>query len=504
MAALTAWTAQGLPDDPGAWLYRVAYNSLIGDLRRKSGRLRILERAADDLAEAAIRPAPPYFAGEVRDDMLRMLFVCCDDAIPRESRLVLALKTLCGFSTAEIALRLFTSEANVHKRLARARDRLREAPPDVETPPLETLRSRLPSVHAVLYLLFNEGYLSAHAEQAIRRELCDEAIRLATLLAEHPVGAVPETFALLALMHLHAARLGARVDGTGGLLLLEEQDRSLWDRERMQLGAEWLARAASGEVFSRFHAEAGIAAEHCFAPSFRADPLEGDRRPLCDAGAHRPVAAAHAEPGGRRRRVARAGGRARRAARRSRRPPGWPAPTSGTPCWATCIGAPGTWKSRNSTGSERWPPRPRRPCGSSSGAGWQRWPSCDRRELAGWDQSAFSPFFRETSPPYRIPSPLASGHCFDSAAAPKCRFAALGLDPSPWSGGAPSRPTALFAPTVAFSLPEPSDAKLPDKGPLISGANPPRAASSPPSRRPTAGLPGRREPPSRGGALGGR
>jgi len=202
--------------------------------------------------------------------MLRMLFVCCDETIPRESQLVLALKTLCGFSTAEIALRLFTSGANVYKRLARARDRLREVPPDVETPPLDTLRSRLSSVHAVLYLLFNEGYLSAHAEQAIRRELCDEAIRLATLLAEHPAGAVPETFALLALMHLHAARLGARCDGTGGLLLLEEQDRSVWDRERMRLGAAWLERSAHGEVFSRFHAEAGIAAEHCFAPSFAA------------------------------------------------------------------------------------------------------------------------------------------------------------------------------------------------------------------------------------------
>jgi RNA polymerase sigma-70 factor (ECF subfamily) len=123
-------------------------------------------------------------------------------------------------------------------------------------------------VHAVLYLLFNEGYLSAHAEEAIRRELCDEAIRLATLLAEHAVGAVPETSALLALMHLHAARLGGRRDAMGGLLLLEEQDRSEWDREQMRLGAEWLARSATGEVFSRFHAEAGIAAEHCFAPSF--------------------------------------------------------------------------------------------------------------------------------------------------------------------------------------------------------------------------------------------
>jgi RNA polymerase sigma-70 factor (ECF subfamily) len=268
LAALTVWTVRGLPEDPGAWLYRVAFNKLMGELRRKAGRLRILERAAHAVAGSGDSPAPSHFAGEVRDDLLRMLFVCCDDGIPRESRLVLALKTLCGFSAAEIALRLFTSEANVHKRLARARDRLREVAPDTQTPSLEALRSRLPSVHAVLYLLFNEGYLSAHAEQAIRRELCDEAVRLATLLAEHPVGAVPETFALLALMHLHAARLGARRDGTGGLLLLEEQDRSLWDRKRMGLGAEWLERAAGGEVFSRFHAEAGIAAEHCFAPSF--------------------------------------------------------------------------------------------------------------------------------------------------------------------------------------------------------------------------------------------
>ncbi len=269
LTALTAWTARGLPEDPGAWLYRVAYNNLSGDLRRAAGRLRILERSADAVRDGSgHNPPRSDGADDVGDDMLRMLFICCADVIPRESRLVLALKTLCGFSVGEIALRLFTSEANVYKRLARARDRLRETPPDIQTPPLEALKSRLPSVHAVLYLLFNEGYLSAHPEQAIRRELCDEAIWLATLLAEHPVGAVPETFALLALMHLHAARLAARQDAMGGLLLLEEQDRSLWDRDRMQLGAEWLERAADGEIFSRFHAEAGIAAEHCFAPSF--------------------------------------------------------------------------------------------------------------------------------------------------------------------------------------------------------------------------------------------
>jgi RNA polymerase sigma-70 factor (ECF subfamily) len=244
MTALSTWTAQGLPSDPGAWLYRVARNQLLGELRRESGRLRILEQASPGLAGEDDGSPAFFFPGEVRDDLLRMLFICCDDAIPRESQLVLALKTLCGFSTGEIALRLFTSEANVHKRLGRARDRLREAAPTGETPPLEALRSRLPGVHEVLYLLFNEGYLSAHTELTIRRELCEEAIRLATLLADHPVGQAPETFALLALLHLHAARLGARIDGDGGLLLLEEQDRSLWDRDRIGVGAMWLARAA--------------------------------------------------------------------------------------------------------------------------------------------------------------------------------------------------------------------------------------------------------------------
>jgi RNA polymerase sigma-70 factor (ECF subfamily) len=197
-----------------------------------------------------------------------MLFVCCDDAIPRDSRLVLALKTLCGFSTAEIALRLFLSEANVLKRLGRARERLREVPPDFDSLPLQAMQSRLASVHVVLYLLFNEGYLSTQSDRMIRREMCDEAIRLTTLLTEHSVGATPETFALLALMHLHAARLTARLDVMGGLLLLEEQDRSLWDQDQIRLGAEWLQKAARGETFTRFHAEAGIAAEHAFAASF--------------------------------------------------------------------------------------------------------------------------------------------------------------------------------------------------------------------------------------------
>jgi RNA polymerase sigma factor (sigma-70 family) len=268
MAALSSWIGSGVPDDPAGWLYRVARNDLLGALRKDAGRLRILEAGAGDLVRDQVQPVTVRFDAEVSDDLLRMLFICCDDSIPPGSRLVLALKTLCGFSTAEIALRLFTSEANVLKRLGRARERLRAHPPDLDVLAPEAVRSRLPSVHLVLYLLFNEGYLSATSDRMVRRELCEEAIRLATLLARHPVGATPETFALLALMHLHAARLAGRLDEAGALLVLESQDRSQWDADHLRMGAEWLQKSAVGASFTRFHAEAGIAAEHAFAPSF--------------------------------------------------------------------------------------------------------------------------------------------------------------------------------------------------------------------------------------------
>jgi RNA polymerase sigma factor (sigma-70 family) len=269
MTALERWTVAGLPDNPPAWLFRVAYNNLLGELRQRSGRRRILEQNVTDELAALPNEAENFLAGEVQDDLLRMLFVCCDDAIPEDSQLVLALKTLCGFSIREIALRLFTTEENVYKRHARARSRLQERPFRPGELMGEQLAARRPAVHRILYLLFTEGYLSSHAKVAIRRELCDEAIRLATLLAEHSVGQVPETFALLALMHLHAARLTARQDNSGGLLLFEEQDRERWDRNQIQIGLEWLAKSAEGDCFSRYHAEAGIAAEHCLAPSFR-------------------------------------------------------------------------------------------------------------------------------------------------------------------------------------------------------------------------------------------
>ncbi len=270
MTALETWTVAGLPDDPSAWLFRVAHNNVMGELRQRTRRRRILEQIANGGSDSPENASELLLAGEVRDDLLRMLFVCCDQVIPVESQLVLALKTLCGLDIREIALRLFTSEANVYKRLGRARSRLRELPHLLGELTGEQYSSRLPSVHQILYLLFTEGYLSSHAEVAIRQELCDEAIRLAAILVEHPVGQTPETFALMALMHLHAARMTSRQSASGGLLLLEEQDRNLWDQHEIQVGLEWLAKSAQGDHFSRFHAEAGTAAEHCLAPSFSA------------------------------------------------------------------------------------------------------------------------------------------------------------------------------------------------------------------------------------------
>jgi RNA polymerase sigma-70 factor (ECF subfamily) len=269
LAAVESWKegAGGLPENPSAWLYRAAHNSLLDELRRRARRDRLVEQHCAEAPDERADEPSAFLPGDVQDDLLRMLFVCCDDAVPVESQLVLALKILCGFDVREIALRLFLSEANVYKRLARGRSRLREVSMSGDELTSAQLSARLPAVHAVLYLLFTEGYLSSCAEEAIRRELCDEAIRLAHVLGEHRVGETPETFALLALMHLHNARMTSRQDGSGGLLLLEEQDRDLWDQREIHVGLSWLERSAQGDAFSRYHAEAGIAAEHCLAPS---------------------------------------------------------------------------------------------------------------------------------------------------------------------------------------------------------------------------------------------
>lgn len=270
--ALSTWRRDGLPDNPSAWLTSVARNTVLDAFRRQ----KTVNNASSDLADAALQELPeprtPYSPSEIEDDQLRMLFVCCDDELSSQSQLVLALKLLCGFSTREIATRLFTNEENVQKQLSRGRARLKEVwslrPEWADSPALPQILSRTETVLSVIYLLFNEGYSSLEHHAPIRQELCEEALRLGRLVTQHPATATPEAWALLALMEMHAARLASRRNGQGGLLMLEQQDRTLWDRAGIQRGFVCLARAAEGDNFSRYHAEAAVVAEHCIAPTF--------------------------------------------------------------------------------------------------------------------------------------------------------------------------------------------------------------------------------------------
>jgi len=214
--AVETWSQSSVPENPSAWLFRVALNRVVGELRGQARRRKLAERHEAIGSEALVDAPTAFLANDVRDDLLRMLFACCDDAIPLESQLVLALKVLCGFDVREISERLFATEANVYKRLSRARGQLRELDVDLAELTSAELGVRLPAVQSIVYVLFTEGHLSSHSRAAIRLELCDEAIRLANELVQHPVGATPETFALLALMHLHRARVPSRQDESGG------------------------------------------------------------------------------------------------------------------------------------------------------------------------------------------------------------------------------------------------------------------------------------------------
>ncbi|MCI0739693.1 MAG: sigma-70 family RNA polymerase sigma factor, partial [Gemmataceae bacterium] len=190
--ALETWSRRGVPEDPAGWLYRTARNQAIDALRRERTHARATSRLRNDarhLAEDAERESSrleAHFADEIGDEPLRLLFVCCHEAVPAESRVAIALKTLCGFSTAEIARALLTTDANVQKRIERARDRLRELDVDFDTPGAAQLDARLDAVLAVIYLLFSQGCHATHGDVPIRRDLCAEARRLARMLADHP------------------------------------------------------------------------------------------------------------------------------------------------------------------------------------------------------------------------------------------------------------------------------------------------------------------------------
>ena len=270
--ALQTWPYYGIPNNPSAWITQVAKNLAL-DLIRRDKVFRIKENEIAHLMEQVSADSTAVVAepGEngITDDRLRMMFTCCHPLIAQEMQVALALKTLCGFSPAEIARAFLTSEAAIAKRLTRAKQRIREARIAFEIPSGEELTRRLDGVLQSLYLLFNEGYKASGGEHLIRAELCHEAIRLATLLAEHLAGNQPRSHALLALMLLNGARLPARLDGDGNILRLEEQNRSQWDQAMIARGLYHLMQSTSGDEAGEYHLQAAIAACHCAAQDYQ-------------------------------------------------------------------------------------------------------------------------------------------------------------------------------------------------------------------------------------------
>lgn len=267
--ALQTWPFYGIPANPAAWLMQTAKNQALDLIRRESSFIekqpRIIEFVEQRMTEET-SGQEARFDDEIKDDRLRLMFACCHPVLPQEAQTALALKVLCGFSPLEIASAFLSSEAAVAKRLTRARQRLQEENIAFEIPAGVELPSRLDGVLQILYLLFNEGYKASSGDCLIREELCEEAIRLASLLAEHPAGNQPRTHALLALMLLNAARLAARLDDTGQILRLNEQDRTRWDQSMIQRGVIHLSHSTRGDQASEYHLQAAIAACHSLAP----------------------------------------------------------------------------------------------------------------------------------------------------------------------------------------------------------------------------------------------
>lgn len=271
--AMQTWPYYGVPDNPAAWITQTAKHLALDILRREQNFRRKepgIIAFMDQWPVGAPAEKEVVFDTEIQDDRLRMMFTCCHPVLPPDARVALALKTLCGLSTGEIAAAFLASEAAIAKRLTRVRKTIRDAGVPYEIPHGEELNERLENVEQALYLLFNEGYKASSGDLLVREDLCREAIRLVELLTDHPVGDRPRTHALAALMFLNASRFPARVGGDGQILLLEDQDRSKWDRSLILRGMYHIERAAAGNALSAYHIQAGIAACHAAAPTFEA------------------------------------------------------------------------------------------------------------------------------------------------------------------------------------------------------------------------------------------
>jgi RNA polymerase sigma factor (sigma-70 family) len=266
--ALEVWRVRGLPENPSAWLMATAKNRALDALRRERtarafapelGRLLQSEWTMAPLGEEL------FGANAIKDDQLRLIFSCCQPRLPEEAQVAIVLHLLCGFSVDEIANAFVSSHAAIEKRITRAKKALAKSKKLFDVTAAAEFSARLPAVHRALYLLFNEGYHGASPETAVRVELCREAMRLTALLLGRPLRATPASYALAALMCLDAARLPARVDASGNLSSLFDQDRSQWDQDLLGEGLKFLELSATGSELTAYHIEAAIASIHARA-----------------------------------------------------------------------------------------------------------------------------------------------------------------------------------------------------------------------------------------------
>ena len=271
--AISQWQIRGVPDNPSAWLYRVAKNKALNIVNREKYKRQYSAEAGHFLQSAwTAEPALDYLFSntQIQDDQLRMIFTCCHPVNTPDSQIALALKTICGLNVAEIARAFLTSEENISKRLVRARQKIREQKIPFEVPQGDELEKRQQAVLDTIYLLFNEGYSASTGKNLIRYTLCEEAIRLTEIISAHPlITAKADTFALQALMQLNASRFKARQDADGNIYTLEEQNRSLWNFELMEKGFVSLHKSTSNDHISVFHILAAISAYHCSASDYK-------------------------------------------------------------------------------------------------------------------------------------------------------------------------------------------------------------------------------------------
>lgn len=262
-AALQQWHKDGVPDNPRAWLVSAGRFKAIDQLRRRARFDASLEAQARELEADA--EAPPEEQPDIEDDRLRLIFTCCHPGLSSEAQIALTLREVCGLTTEEIARAFLTSAATLAQRIVRAKAKIRDARIPYEVPAQDQLAERLQAVLHVIYLVFNEGYAASAGDQLVRHDLSQEAIRLGRLLLE--LLPEPEVEGLLALMLLHDARRDARTSAEGDLIVLEEQDRSLWHQDQISEGCARVVRALASRRFGPFTLQAAIAAVHAEAAS---------------------------------------------------------------------------------------------------------------------------------------------------------------------------------------------------------------------------------------------